>query len=105
MRRTILSTLIIGLVACGGGRTTFARYPNATVAFDRSAQDPKALAVADKALAAVGGAASWAKAKQLKWDQSILHDGKELIGGMQAWDRWNGRHKGRARREGGDLVV
>lgn len=101
----VLGLILVGLLACGGGRTTFARYPAASVAFDRTAQDPKALEVADKALAAAGGAASWAKAKQLKWDQSIIHDGKEVIGGMQAWDRWNGRHNGRARREGGDLVV
>jgi hypothetical protein len=98
--------IISGLVGgCGGGRTTWARYPNAAIAFDRAAQDPKALEVADRALAAVGGADKWAKAKQLKWDQSITLEGKEVIGGVQAWDRWNGRHHGRARREGGDMVV
>lgn len=105
MLSAVVGLVLVGLAACGGGRTTFARYPNASLAFDRTGQDPKALEVADKALAAAGGAASWAKAKQLKWDQSIVHDGKEVIGGMQAWDRWNGRHQGRARREGGDLVV
>src|ERR1043165_9861798 len=104
--RSIFIALLVGVLAsCGGGRTTFARYPNASIAFDRTTQDPKALEVADKAIAAVGGADKWTKAKQLKWDQSIVHDGKEVIGGMQAWDRWNGRHHGRARREGGDLVV
>jgi hypothetical protein len=109
--RSISIAISVGFVvagfvsACGSSRTTYARYPNASVAFDRSAQDPKALEVADKAIAAVGGADKWAKAKQLKWDQSIIHDGKEVIGGVQAWDRWNGRHHGRARREGGDLVV
>src|ERR1043165_565681 len=104
--RSIFIALLVGVLAsCGGGRTTFARYPNASIAFDRTTQDPKALEVADKAIAAVGGADKWTKAKQLKWDQSIAHDGKEIIGGMQAWDRWNGRHHGRARREGGDLVV
>jgi hypothetical protein len=106
MRSIVLISVLVGvLAACGGGRTTFARYPEASVAFDRTAQDPKALEVADKAIAAVGGADKWAKARQLQWDVSIVHDGKEVLGGVQSWDRWNGRHNGRARREGGDLVV
>src|SRR3954471_9287316 len=101
--------LVLGLAtaaACGGpSRTTYARYPTASATFDRASQDPKALAVADKVIATAGGAAAWEKAKQLRWSQSIVHDGKEVLGGEQAWDRWNGRQYGRAHREGGDIVV
>jgi hypothetical protein len=97
--------LALALSACGPGRTTFARYPGAPVAFERTAQDPKALELADKVLAAAGGAAPWSTAKQLRWSQSVTHDGKEIVGGEQAWDRWNGRAHGRARREGGDIIV
>ncbi len=93
--------------ACGGGssRTTYARHPGAALVFDRTAQDAKAVELADKVIAAHGGAEKWTGAKQLRWSQSITQDGKEVIGGEQAWDRWNGRHWGKARREGGDIVV
>jgi hypothetical protein len=99
--------LCLALAACGGGsnRSTFARYPGSPAAFDRTAQDAKAVEVADKVVAAVGGPANWNAAKQLRWEVSVQHDGKEIIGGEQAWDRWNSRHWGRARREGGDIVV
>lgn len=105
---SLIAALTLALApACGGGssRTTFARYPGAAVTFDRTAQDPKAVEIADKVVAAVGGADKWNTAKQLRWAQSVTHDGKEVVGGEQAWDRWNGRHWGRARREGGDIVV
>ncbi len=97
--------MLVFLVACGPGRTTFARYPGAAPAFNRNASDPKALAIADKVLAAAGGADKWNAAKQVRWSESVVHDGKEVIAGEQAWDRWNGRHHGRMRREGGDMVV
>src|SRR3990172_5154126 len=90
--------MLVFLVACGPGRTTFARYPGAAPAFDRSASDPKALAIADKVLAAAGGADKWNAAKQVRWSESVMNDGKEAVAGEQAWDRWNGRHHGRRRR-------
>jgi hypothetical protein len=96
--------MAVALLACGPGRTTFARYPGGAAAFDRAASDPKALAIADKVLAAAGGE-RWKDAKQLRWGQIVTNDGKEVIAGEQAWDRWNGRHHGRAKREDGDLVV
>ncbi|HEY5946965.1 MAG TPA: hypothetical protein VIV40_15785 [Kofleriaceae bacterium] len=93
------------MIACGPGRTTFARYPGSSPTFDRASADPKALAVADKVLAAAGGAARWNEAKQLRWSQTVTHDGKPVIDGEQAWDRWEGRHHARAHREDGDIVV
>ena len=93
------------LIACGPGRTTFARHPGSPTAFDRATADPKALAVADKVIEAAGGAARWNGAKQLRWSQVVTLDGKEVIAGEQAWDRWNGRHHARARRSDGDIVV
>jgi hypothetical protein len=93
------------LIACGPGRTTFARYPGASPTFDRASADPKALAVADKVLEAAGGAARWASAKQLRWSQVVMNDGKQVIAGEQAWDRWEGRHHARAKRDDGDIVV
>jgi hypothetical protein len=103
---TLIAALMLALAACGGpSRTTYARYPGSALTFDRTTADPKALEIADKVIAAVGGTAKWSTAKQYRWSQSITHDGKEVVGGEQAWDRWNGRHWGKANREGGALVV
>ena len=105
MRIAALFMTVLLAAACGPGRTTYARYPGAPAAFDRTTQDQKAMEIADKVLAAAGGADKWTAAKQLRWSQSITHDGKEVLGGEQAWDRWNGRQWARARREGGDMIV
>jgi hypothetical protein len=83
------------LGACGPERATFARFPAAATAFDRAGSDPKALAIADKVLAAAGGADHWAKAKQIRWTELVTADGKLQLTYLQAWDRWNGRHQGR----------
>lgn len=93
------------LIACGPGRTTFARYPGSSPTFDRASADPKALAIADKVIEAAGGAARWNAAKQLRWSVIVTHDGKPVVDGDQAWDRWEGRHHARAHRGDGDIVV
>jgi hypothetical protein len=101
----LVAVLVIAGWSCGPGRTTFARYPGAATTFDRAGSDPKALEIADRVIAAAGGVEAWNRAKQVRWAQSITQDGKEVIGGEQVWDRWNGRHRAQLRREGGDLVV
>jgi hypothetical protein len=93
------------LIACGPGRTTFARYPGSPPTFDRASADPKALAIADKVIEASGGAARWNAAKQLRWSEVIMLDGKPVIDGEQAWDRWEARHHARAHKGDGDIVV
>ena len=103
--RIIYSLATVALLACGPGRTTFARYPGSSPTFDRTAADPKALEIADKVIAAAGGAERWNAAKQLRWSQVVMQDGKQVIAGEQAWDRWNGRHHARAKRGDGDIVV
>lgn len=104
MRIVFLFALV--LLACGPGRTTFARYPGAAPTFERTTQDAKAVEVADRVIAAVGGGAKWSSAKQLKWSQAVTQDGKIIVEGEQAWDRWNGRHHARAKRgKEGDIVV
>jgi hypothetical protein len=95
MKALLALCLVVVASACGPGRSTFARYPGSAPTFDRASQDPKALAIADKVLAAAGGD-KWAAVKQIKWSESVTDNGKELIGGVQAWDRWNGRHHAKA---------
>jgi hypothetical protein len=96
--------LLALLVACGPGRTTFATYPSAPLAFDRAASDPKALEIADRVIAAAGGNDKWTAARQLRWSESITSGGNTIALEM-AWDRWNGRHHGRLRTPAGDVVV
>jgi len=85
--------LALGLAtSCGGGRATQLRYPGAPAAFDRSASDPKALEIADKAFAAAGGPGNWDKAKQIRWHQIYSDNGAVKLDGEVAWDRWNARH-------------
>lgn len=82
----------VALLACGPGRSSFARHPAAATTFDRAGADPKALPIADRAVAAAGGAEHWNQVKQLKWSESIASDGKVVLTFEEAWDRWNGRH-------------
>ena len=105
MRFVPLLAALTLATACGPGRSTYARYPGGAVTFDRTTQDAKALELADKVIAAAGGADKWTGAKQLRWELSITVDGNEVIGGEQAWDRWNGRHWGKARRDKDFIVV
>src|SRR6267142_6611418 len=91
--RVVLAAMAI--IACGPGRSAFARYPTAATAFDRTGSDPKALAIADRVVAAAGGIDHWNQAKQLKWTESVTIEDKVALTFDEAWDRWNGRHYGR----------
>jgi hypothetical protein len=78
--------------ACGPGRTAAATQTT-PAAFDASKSDPKAVAIADQVIAAVGGEAAWAKAKQIEFSEKVIVDGQEKINVHHIWDRWNGRHR------------
>ncbi len=93
------------VAACGPGRTTFQRYPNAQPAFDRAKSDPKAVEIADKVAAAAGGMDKWATVKQIRWSEQIKNGEKVDLDGEEAWDRWNGRHYGRIFGDHGDVVI
>lgn len=100
----ILTTLLFVVVAaCGGSsRSTYALYPGSPPAFDRATTKPEAVELADKVIAAHGGTANWEKAKQIRWRQSIERDGKVVLAGTQAWDRWNARHWAELDRDDGN---
>ena len=84
--------LSAALAACGGARTSPATQPT-PAAFDPAASDPKAIAVVDQMQTALGGAAAWDQAKQVRWSQKYYRDGKLLGWFEHSWDRWNGRHR------------
>ena len=92
---TKLGLTAVALLACGPGRSTFARSPAAATTFDRAGADPKALAVADRVVAAAGGAERWNQVKQLTWSESFTSDDKVVLAFDEAWDRWNGRQNER----------
>ena len=87
----IFTVAAIALSAACGGRPGPATQ-NAG-AFDPKGSDEKAIAIADQVLDAVGGAANWAKAKEIVWSQAIVVDGEVKDGVEHSWDRWNGRHQ------------
>ena len=99
----ILTLVFLLAAACGGSsRSTFAQYPGAPPAYDRTTAKPEALELAEKVIAAHGGAAAWDKAKQIRWRQAIERDGKVVASGSQAWDRWNARHWAELDRDDGN---
>jgi hypothetical protein len=104
MKATMLGAVAIAAASCGPGRTTMARYPNATT-FDRAKSDPKAVEIADKVAAAAGGMDKWNAVKQLRWAETVTNAGKPVIDGEEAWDRWNARHYGKVFGDHGDVVI
>lgn len=103
----LLALAFVVVAGCGGpSRTSYAQYPGAPAIYDRSTATPEALEMADKILAAHGGAAAWEAAKQIRWRQTVVVDGKPTLTGEQAWDRWNARHWTKTDREkGGAFAV
>ena len=100
-----LSLVLVTVTACGAARTVAATAPGSPTAFDAARSDPKAIAVADQVLAAVGGEAAWAKVKQLRWAQKFLDKDNVVLEAEQAWDRWEGRHHLDARAGGSHFMT
>jgi hypothetical protein len=96
---------LLALAGCGASRTTYARYPGAPPTFDKAGSTPQAVEVAEKVLAAAGGAAAWDKARQIKWEQTHTVNGQPPSQGEEAFDRWNQRHYGRVNTEQGSAIV
>ena len=82
---------LASLAGCGASRTIAATQPGSPAAFESAGSDAKAVAIADEVLAAAGGAATWAKVKELRWTTAIVDGGETKLKVEHAWDRWNGR--------------
>lgn len=78
------------LAACPKPRTSAATQPT-PVAFDASKSDPKAIAVVDAGVAALGGTAPWEALKELHFEVTYKHDTQVIRQNEHWWDRWNGR--------------
>jgi hypothetical protein len=95
----------LALVGCAPKRTSMARYPTAAPAFDRAASDAKAVELADKVVAAAGGMDKWNAVQQIRWNGTVMNDGKVSLEYEEAWDRWNAREYDRLIGDHGDVVI
>lgn len=92
MSRHRLSVVLVTLALAGCATRNSAATQGTIKAFDPAKSEPKAVEIADQVLAALGGEATWNKAKEIGWTQLIFIDGKLQDWGAHSWDRWNGRH-------------
>ena len=69
------------------------------------ASDPKAVAVADKVMQALGGSDAWNKTRYLRFDFAVDKDGKTLVRRAHTWDKWTGRYRLEGKTRDGDPYV
>lgn len=67
--------------------------------------DPKAVAIADKAMTALGGQKAWERTRFLRFDFAVDKDGKALMSRAHTWDKWNGRYRLEGLTKEGDPYV
>lgn len=67
--------------------STFAAGPGSDT------REPAAVAVAERTLAAMGGARAFAALRTLTFDFVVVRDGKEAVRYHHVWDRWDGRYR------------
>ena len=58
-----------------------------------AAPDPKAAAVAQAMISAMGGKERWERARFLRFDFVVVRDGKKLASYAHWWDRYDGRYR------------
>jgi len=68
--------------------------------------DPRAVAVAEHVMQALGGEAAWNATRYLRFDFAVDRGGKTLMRRAHAWDKWTGRYRVEGKdKDGRDLVV
>ncbi len=70
-----------------------------------TASDPKATAVADRVMTALGGHKAWEGTRFLRFDFAVDREGKALFSRAHTWDKWNGRYRLEGKTEKGDPLV
>jgi hypothetical protein len=71
-----------------------------------TSSDPKAMAIADKVMQALGGTEAWNNAHYLRFDFAVDREGKNLVRRAHTWDKWTGRYRLEAKtKEGAPYVV
>ena len=91
-RRALVLSLGLGLVATLGEAGT--------------GSDPKAVAVAERLMQALGGQDAWNATRYLRFDFAVDRGGKTLMRRAHTWDKWDGRYRVEAKdKDGKDVVV
>lgn len=68
--------------------------------------DPKAVAVADRVMQALGGQDAWNATRYLRFDFAVDRGGKTLMRRAHTWDKWSGRYRVEGKdKDAKDLVV
>jgi hypothetical protein len=69
------------------------------------ASDPKAAAVADQVMEALGGEKAWNNTHFLRFDFAVDVDGKTVSSRSHWWDKWTGRYRVEGKTKEGDPYV
>jgi hypothetical protein len=97
--RTPALALLTAWMACGAA----AAEPRV---FDPSRSDPRAIAIADLVLGALGGRQAWEDTRFVYFAFAVEKDGKRVAYRTHLWDRWDGRLRYETRgKDGAPLVV
>ena len=76
MKKIIVAVVISGAAALASG-----------------ARDPKAVSVAESMMSAMGGQGGWEKARFLRFDFTVVREGKKIASYSHWWDRFDGRYR------------
>ena len=55
--------------------------------------DPRAVALADEVMEALGGAPAWAATRYLRFDFAVEREGKTILSRAHTWDKGTGRYR------------
>jgi hypothetical protein len=70
-----------------------------------SGGDPKAVAIADKVMTALGGQKAWEGTRFLRFDFAVDREGKAIVSRAHTWDKWTGRYRLEGLTKEGDPYV
>lgn len=84
-------SFLLGVGAVAGAQPTAAKE-----------SDPRAIAIADQVLEALGGKAAWDGTRYLRFDFAVEVEGKPVMSRSHWWDKYTGRYRLEARTKEGD---
>ncbi len=84
--RGVMAIPFVVWLACGGAAG--AATPSA---FDPASSDPRAIAIADLVMGALGGQQAWEQTRFLYFAFDVERDAKRIAHRTHLWDRWDGR--------------
>ena len=73
--------------------------------FDPSRSDPRAIVIADLAMAALGGRQAWERTRFIYFAFAVERDGRRVAYRTHLWDRWEGRLRFEGRGKNGSPFV